>query len=71
MDAVQVRQTIHDTSRQLLLFQSEFEFVSAVEDHDAKEATLLRFRKGDIIRIIRKKQVPKGRFESISPPCFV
>lgn len=69
MDAVRVcflksfLQTNHYCYLLYFLLQNEFEFVSAVEDHDVKEASLLRFKRGDIIRIIRRKQIPKGRFE--------
>ena len=43
------------------MLQSDVEFVRAVEDHDVKEATLLAFKKGDVIRVIRRKNTSKGK----------
>jgi len=56
----------------LLINQSDIEFVRAVEDHDAKEPTLLSFKKGSIIRIVRrKKQLSRGKISSDLGSCVV
>lgn len=53
--------------------QAEVEFVRAIEDHCVQDATLLSFRKGDVIRIVRSRNmhISKGNSSCLPfPPYF-
>lgn len=54
--------------------QADVEFVRAIEDHVVKDATLLSFRKGDVIRIVRSRNmhISKGNvFIRLQTPDFL
>lgn len=48
--------------------QADVEFVRAIEDHSVKDATLLSFRKGDVIRIVRSRNMHISKGNSLLLP---
>ena len=52
-----------------LCVQEPLEYVRAVADYVTRESTLLSFRKGDVIRVVRDEQyVDKGKNKKASFP---
>ena len=47
--------------------QGDVEFVRAIEDHCVRDATLLSFRKGDVIRIVRSRNMHISKGEASQP----